>query len=147
MRIKLATTVLIVAVALAATSTGLALAARPFKSRAYAGTTAKEKLSVLFTVSANGKTVHASIPVVPLYCQGGGPPETQVTKPATIHPDGSFSGSIVYKFQGKTSFKATFSGKFVKRGKIRGKVRSEFSPQAKGCSGTTTFTALGTVTG
>ncbi|HEY1833674.1 MAG TPA: hypothetical protein VGG08_04495 [Solirubrobacteraceae bacterium] len=147
MRLKLATTILIATIALATTGAAVTLAAHPFKSRAYAGHTAKEKLAVLFSVSKNGKTVKANIPVIPLYCQGGGPPETQVTKPATIHGDGSFSGIIAYKFEGKTSFRAEFTGKFVKRGLIKGTLASEFSPLAKGCSGMTTFTATGKVTG
>jgi hypothetical protein len=119
--------------------TGLAVAAQPLKSKTYKGETAHAKLPVTLTVSANGKTIKASVPNAPLYCEGGGGPVKQVTKPATISKEGSFKGSIGYVFNGKTAYKVTFSGRFVKPKKATGTVRSEYS--TKSCSGSTTFSA------
>src|SRR5690242_19867494 len=89
---------------------GLAVAAQPLKSKTYKGETAHAKLPVTLTVSANGKTVKASVPFAPLYCEGGGGPVKQVTKPATISREGAFKGSIGYVFNGRTAYKVTFSG-------------------------------------
>jgi hypothetical protein len=117
-----------------------ALAAHPKKGRIFAGLTAHEKVSVILTVSKNGRTVTVSVPDAPLYCQGGGPPTKQVTKPAVISNGGSFSGSIAYQLQGKTAYKVSFGGKFTKPTVAIGNVRSEYQ-HAPQCSGSTSFTA------
>jgi hypothetical protein len=116
-----------------------ALAAHPLKGRIYAGVTAHGQASVVLTVSKSGRTLTASVPRAPLYCQGGGPSPTQVTKPAAISADGSFSGAIVYFYAGKLSYKVRFSGRVAKTKLITGTVRSEF--KSRECSGSTTFSA------
>jgi hypothetical protein len=128
----------VIAAAVVAVSASLAFAAHPLKSTVYAGLTAKESDMIQLTVSKNGKTLKATIPVIPLYCQGGGPPEEEVTKSVRIHRDGRFSGVIHYKFQGKESFEAFFSGRFTTKRLVKGHLRSDY-PNAKSCSGTTTF--------
>lgn len=119
--------------------TPLALAAQPLKGRTYAGLTAHGSLPVILAVAKSGKAVTVTVPNLPLYCEGGGGPVHASTKPATVHSDGSFSGTILYKFNGRTAYKARFSGRFAKAKLIRGTIRSEYS--AKSCSGTTSFTA------
>jgi hypothetical protein len=79
------------------------------------------------------------VPFAPLYCEGGGGPVKQVTKPATISREGSFKGTVGYVFNGKTAYKVSFSGRFVKPNKATGTLRSEYS--AKSCNGSTTFSA------
>jgi len=119
-------------------TTAVALAAGPLKGATYTGTTVRGERPISLKVSGNGKSVTVSIADPPLYCQGGGPPETQITKPAKVHRNGSFSGSITYQFMHKTSFKASFSGKFSGK-KATGTIRSEYSSSS--CSGSTTFLA------
>lgn len=126
------------AVGILLVSATAALAGKPVKGATYQGTTAKEGDTVTLKVATSGKSVTVSVPVLPLYCQGGGPPEVQATQPARINSSGAFSGKITYKFQGKVSFKATFSGKFA-GSKVTGKLRSEY--KSASCSGSTTFTA------
>jgi hypothetical protein len=116
-----------------------ALAAHPLKGRVYAGVTAHGKASVTLTISKSGTTLTASVPRAPLYCQGGGPSPTQVTKPAAIAANGSFSGAIVYFYQGQLSYKVRFSGRVTKANLITGTVRSEY--KSRECSGSTTFSA------
>jgi hypothetical protein len=130
---------IVLAVAIGAQLTALALAAQPFKGRVYAGQTAHEKDFISATVSKNGKTVTLNIPALPLYCQGGGGPTTQVTKPARLSSTGAFTATIAYQAEGKTAFKAQIRGTFVKKGLIKGTVRSEYA--AKDCNGSTTFSA------
>jgi hypothetical protein len=119
-------------------SAAVALAASPVKGASYTGATLRGQRPITLKVSRNGKTVTANLVSPPLYCQGGGPPETQITKPASIQANGSFSGSIIYQYQHKTSFKARFSGKFSGR-KVTGTVRSEYTSSS--CSGSTSFSA------
>jgi len=128
-----------IAVLAALVGASLALAAQPLKGRTYAGLTAHGKLPVVLSVSKTGTQVTMTVPSLPLYCEGGGGPVQAVTKPATVHANGGFSGTIIYRSHGKTAYKATFSGRFTSAKLIRGSLRSEFS--AKRCSGTTTFTA------
>lgn len=119
------------------------------KGATYTGTLAKNKQPIALKVSKNGKSVTVSVQFAPLYCEGGGAGEKQITKPATIAKDGSFTASILYEFvptHAKTSklyVKGKFSGKSAK-----GTARSEFglaSPQAAKelakCNGSTTFIA------
>jgi hypothetical protein len=120
-------------------SASLALAAQPLKGRTYAGLTAHGKAAVVLSVSGSGKQVTVTVPSLPLYCSGGGGAVQAITKPATVHANGGFGGTILYRFRGRTAYKATFSGRFVSARLIRGSLRSEFS--SKSCSGTTTFTA------
>jgi hypothetical protein len=129
-------TALILVLALAAT----ALAAQPTKGRSYAGQTAHEKDAVILTVSKSGKTLIATVPIAPLYCQGGGGPTKQVTKAVPISSNGSFSGTIHYQSQGKTAYEVLFAGQFTSASMARGTVRSKFL-HAPSCSGSTTFTA------
>ncbi|HTZ86678.1 MAG TPA: hypothetical protein VMB05_08430 [Solirubrobacteraceae bacterium] len=139
---------LLAAIALLSCAT-LALAAGPKKGATYAGTTVQAKEPITLKVAKNGKSVTASVQFAPLYCEGGGAGERQITKPASIAKDGSFKGTILYEFvptHAKTSklyFQGKFSGKSVK-----GTARSEFglaSPQAAKelakCNGSTAFSA------
>ena len=81
-----------------------------------------------------------NLPIAPLYCQGGGGPVKQSTKPATVSSKGSFAGTIDYIFEGKVAYKVTFSGYFATRKVASGKIHSEY--KIKSCNGTTTFTAV-----
>jgi hypothetical protein len=74
-------------------------------------------------------------------CEGGGAPERQITKPASISKRGSFSASIAYEFifTHKITAKLFFKGKFAGHA-VKGTARSEFV-LAKGCDGSTTFSA------
>ena len=127
----------------------LALAAGPKKGATYTGTTVQGKQPVALKVSKNGKAVTVSVMSAPLYCEGGGAGERQITKPATVAKDGSFKGTIVYEFvptHAKTT-KLYFSGKFSGKS-VKGTARSEFglvSPSAakelQKCDGSTSFTA------
>lgn len=119
------------------------------KGATYTGSLAKNKQLIALKVSKNGKSVTVSVLFPPLYCEGGGAGERQITKPATIAKDGSFTASILYEFvptHSKTSklyIKGKFNGKSAK-----GTARSQFglaSPQAAKelakCNGSTTFIA------
>ena len=127
----------------------VALAAGPKKGATYKGTLAKNREPIALKVAKNGKSVTASVQFAPLYCQGGGAGERQITKPAAIASNGSFSASIVYEFvpthkkTAKLEIKGKFSGKSVK-----GTARSLFGLESLEalrnlgrCDGTTTFTA------
>jgi hypothetical protein len=119
------------------------------KGATYTGTLEHAKQPIALKVSQNGKSVAVSVQFAPLYCEGGGGGEKQISKPAKIAKDGSFSASILYEFvptHAKTTklyVKGKFNGKSAK-----GTARSEFglaSPQAAKelakCNGSTTFTA------
>lgn len=134
LRLIVALTVLILAA-----TTAVGLAAKPEKGKTYTGDTAHEQLSVTVKVSSNGKTATVNIPDAPLYCQGGGGPVQQVTKPAKISSGGSFSGTIGYQFEGKIAYKVTFKGKFATKTVVSGSVRSEY--KSASCNGSTAFTA------
>lgn len=125
--------------AVATVPAAAALAAKPLAGKVFTGDTARDQLPVKLTVSGNGKTVKMSLPDAPLYCQGGGGPVKQSTKPAAISSKGSFAGTIDYIFEGKVAYKVSFSGYFATRTVATGKVRSEY--EAKSCDGTTAFTA------
>ncbi len=116
-----------------------ALAAKPKDGKVYTGDTAHEQLPVKVTVAQNGKTVKLSIPDAPLYCQGGGGPVTQSTKPAPVSSTGHFSGTIKYVFRGKVAYKVTFKGYFATSKVATGTVRSEYI--TKSCDGSTAWTA------
>lgn len=130
-------------------SAAVAMAAGPKKGATYSGTIVQGKTTITLKVSANGKSVTASVPSAPLYCQGGGGPERQITKPAAIGKDGSFKGTIVYEFTPthKNTTKLYFSGKFSGKS-VTGHARSEFgliSPEAHKnlaqCNGSASFSA------
>ncbi|MGO9489202.1 MAG: hypothetical protein ACLQBB_09285 [Solirubrobacteraceae bacterium] len=127
------------ALILVATSAAAALAAHPLSGRVYAGLTNHEKLTVTLTVSKNGRTVKVNVPYLPLYCQGGGGPVMQVSKPATVSSGGSFKGSITYVFEGKDAYRGSFKGSFVTKNLVKGTLRSEY--KGGECDGSTTFTA------
>ena len=130
-------------------SATLALAAGPKKGASYTGTTVQNKEPITLKVSHNGKSVTVSILSAPLYCEGGGAGERQITKPATIAKDGSFKATITYEFtptHQKTT-KLFLSGKFSGK-KVKGSARSEFGlvsaeahSKLKQCDGTTSFSA------
>jgi hypothetical protein len=130
-------------------SAAAASAAGPKKGATYAGTAVQGKTAITLKVSANGKAVTVDVPSAPLYCQGGGGPERQITKPAAIGKDGSFKGTITYEFTPNHSkpTKLYFSGKFSGKS-VTGHERSEFgltSPEAHKtlaqCDGSTSFSA------
>jgi hypothetical protein len=127
----------------------VALAAGPKKGATYTGTTVQGKEPITLKVSGSGKAGTVAILTAPLYCEGGGAGERQITKPATIAKDGSFKGTIVYEFTPthKKTTKLYFSGKFSGKS-VKGTARSEFglvSPSAdkelQKCDGSTSFTA------
>jgi hypothetical protein len=119
------------------------------KGATYAGTIVHGNEPISLKVSANGKSVKVSVLTAPLYCQGGGGPTQQLTKPAAIAKNGSFKGSITYEIAA-TRQKVTklyFSGKFSGKN-VKGSVRSEFgllSPEAHKsllqCNGSTSYSA------
>jgi hypothetical protein len=130
-------------------SAAVAIAAGPKKGATYSGTIVQGKTAITLKVSANGKAVTVGVPSAPLYCQGGGGPERQITKPATIGKDGSFKGTITYEFTPthKNTTKLYFSGKFSGKS-VTGHARSEFgliSPEAHKnlaqCNGSASFSA------
>ncbi len=122
-------------------SAAAALAAGPVKGAKYTGATVRDKQPITLKVSASGKSVTLGVAFAPMYCEGGGPGSTQITKPATISSNGSFQGTISYEFAplheitAKLLIKGKFSGHTVS-----GSARSEF-PRAPQCNGSTTFSA------
>ncbi len=140
---------LVLAVLVPAVAAAAALAAGPKKGATYSGTIVQGKTSITLKVSANGKSVTVGVPSAPLYCQGGGGPERQITKPATIAKDGSFKGTITYEFipNHTKPTKLYFSGKFSGKS-VKGHARSEFgliSAEARKslaeCDGSASFSA------
>jgi hypothetical protein len=137
--------VLALALALATMASGaIALASKPVKGATYIGATAHGKAPIELKVSANGKSVTVKMLSPPLYCQGGGGPELQITKVAAIAKSGSFKGSNAYesRFNHKITALLLFSGKFSGR-TVTGSARSEFL-LAKTCDGSTSFSARAT---
>jgi len=130
-------------------SAAVATAAGPKKGATYSGTIVQGKTTITLKVSANGKSVTANVPSAPVYCQGGGGPERQISKPAAIGKDGSFKGTITYEFtpSHKDTTKLYVSGKFSGKS-VTGHARSEFgliSPEARKnlaqCNGSASFSA------
>lgn len=126
-----------------------AFAAGAKKGATYSGETVQGKEPITLKVSRNGKSVTVGVLFAPLYCEGGGAGERQISQPATIAKDGSFKSTIVYEFaptHAKTS-KLYVSGKFSGK-QVKGSARSEFglvSAQARKelskCNGSTSFSA------
>jgi hypothetical protein len=126
----------------------VALAAGPKKGATYSGMTVHGKEPIMLRVAKNGKSVTVNVPSAPLYCQGGGPAERQITAPAPIAKDGSFTSTIAYEFvpthkkTARVYVNGRFSGKSVK-----GTARSLFGSSLETfkslhrCDGSTTFTA------
>jgi len=137
---KLRRALLPASIALAATP-AVALAAAAIKGATYTGSTVRDKAPITLKVSKSGKSVTVNAPVAPLYCEGGGGPERQITRAAGISQGGSFSGSIGYEFvlTHKLTARLFFKGKFSGHA-VKGTARSEFV-LAKSCDGSTTFTA------
>ncbi|MGO9321618.1 MAG: hypothetical protein ACLQBY_12570 [Solirubrobacteraceae bacterium] len=119
----------------------VALAAGPVKGAKYTGATVHGKQPISLKVSGSGKSVTVSVVFAPLYCEGGGTGERQVTKAAAISSSGAFKGSIAYEFtpEHKITAKLFFSGKFSGHS-VKGTARSEFL-LAKQCDGSTSFSA------
>ncbi len=130
-------------------SASIALAGGAKKGATYSGALVQGKQPITLKVSGSGKTVTASVMVAPFYCEGGSAGERQITKPAPIAQDGSFSTSIVYEFvpshtrTTKLYIKGKFSGKTAK-----GTARSEFglitptaAKELQKCNGSTSFSA------
>ena len=144
--VRRATMVALVALLVCATA---ALAAGAKKGATYSGQTVQAKEPITLKVSRSGKSVSVSVQFAPLYCEGGGGGERQLSQPATIAKDGSFKSTIVYEFtptHAKTS-KLYVSGKFSGK-QVKGSARSEFgliSPAARKelakCDGSTSFSA------
>jgi hypothetical protein len=148
MRIQLGRTLGLTVLALPVIA-AVAMAAGPKKGATYSGTIVQGKTTIKLKVAPNGKAVTVSVPSAPLYCQGGGGPERQITKPAAIGKDGSFKGTITYEFTPthKNTTKLYFSGKFSGKS-VKGSARSEFgliSPEAHKnlaqCNGSASFSA------
>jgi hypothetical protein len=141
--------VLSLAVVVVLLGAAAALAAGPKKGATYTGTTVQNKESIALKVSHNGKSVTVTVQSAPLYCEGGGAGERQITKPAPIGKDGSFKGSITYEFT-PTHEKTTrlyFSGKFSGKS-VKGSARSEFGlvsaeahSKLQQCDGRTSYSA------
>ncbi|MHB8235705.1 MAG: hypothetical protein ACYDHT_13725 [Solirubrobacteraceae bacterium] len=133
------------------TCAAAAFAAGAKKGATYTGKTVQGKEPITLKVSHKGKAVTVSVLFAPLYCEGGGAGERQLTKPAPIAADGSFKATITYEFA-PTRMKTDrlyVSGKFSGK-KVKGSARSEFglsatTPQAranlKACDGSTSFSA------
>lgn len=129
----------------------VALAAGPKKGATYNGVTVHGMAAISLNVAKNGKSVTVKLAYPPAYCQSGGGPTRQITKPAKISGSGKFSGSIAYEFTitHKVTAKLYFTGKFVANA-VTGTARSEFgvnaSPQVKKslaeCNGSTAYTAV-----
>ncbi|MGD0455281.1 MAG: hypothetical protein ABSB69_16970 [Solirubrobacteraceae bacterium] len=119
----------------------VALAAGPVKGAKYTGATVHGKQPISLKVSGSGKSVTVSVVFAPLYCEGGGTGERQITKPAAISSSGAFKGSIAYEFtpEHKVTGKLFFNGKFSGH-TVKGTARSEFL-LAKQCDGSTSFSA------
>jgi hypothetical protein len=127
----------------------VALAAGPKKGATYTGATVQNKEPITLKVSSSGRTVRASVVSAPLYCEGGGGGERQITKPATISKSGRFSATIAYEFipTHKVVTKLYISGRFSGK-TVKGSARSEFGllnaaalRNLKQCDGSTSFTA------
>jgi hypothetical protein len=130
---------LMVTIAFSAVSAVALAAEKPVKGGLYTGTLRSE--SITFKLARNGKSLKASAPYAPLYCQGGGAGERQISKPAKISKQGTFTAKITYEFvptHKKTStltFKGKISGLFM-----NGSAKSHFL-LTKGCDGSASFTA------
>jgi hypothetical protein len=140
--IKLARRVLALALVATMASGAIALASKPVKGATYTGATVHGKAPIELKVSANGKRVTVKMVSPPLYCQGGGGPELQITKAVAISKSGSFKGSIAYEFRftHKVTAHLLFNGKFSGH-TVTGSAQSEFA-LAKTCDGSTSFIAL-----
>jgi hypothetical protein len=130
----------------------VALAAGPRKGATYRGKLVQDKEPIALKVSRNGRSVTVSAQFAPLYCFGVSVKERQITKPARIGRNRSFSATITYEFvlTHKQTAKLFVSGRFNGR-RVSGVARSAFpafhtvTPTAhhslKPCDGTTTFSA------
>ncbi len=146
---KLLRRVVSVAIVITVLCAAVALAAGVKKGATYTGSTVQNKEPITLKVAKTGKTVTLNVLFAPLYCQGGGAGERQITKPVPIAKDGSFKGEITYEFT-PTHAKTTrlyIVGKFSGK-KVKGTARSEFgliNAQAhanlKQCDGSTSFSA------
>lgn len=144
--VRRAAIVAVVALLICATA---ALAGGAKKGATYSGQTVQGKEPITLKVSRNGKSVTVGVLFAPLYCQGGGAGERQITQPATIAKDGSFKSTILYEFtptHAKTS-KLYVSGKFSGK-QVKGSARSEFGlisasarKELAKCNGSTSFSA------
>ncbi len=141
--------VLGIAVLAALATAAVAFAAGPKKGATYSGKTVQGKQPIALKVSKNGKSVTISVQVAPFYCEGGSAGEKQITTPATIAKDGSFSGSIAYEFvpTHTTTARLYVTGKFSGKS-VKGNARSVFGIQSvqattelAKCDGSTTFSA------
>ena len=139
--IKQARRLVVLALLVPAAAATVALASGPLKGATYTGTIVHGKAAITLKVAKNGKSVTVNVLSAPLYCQGGGAPERQLTKGAPISKSGSFKGAIAYEFAPthKITARLYFSGKFSGR-TVKGSARSEFT-LAHGCNGSTSFTA------
>jgi opacity protein-like surface antigen len=127
--------------ALALLLAAAALAAGALKGKTYRGSLARNSEAITLKVAKNGKTVAVSVASAPLYCQGGGGPTKQLTKPAAISKSGSFSATIGYEFtlNHTTNSHLIIKGRFA-GSKVSGSARSEFK-LAPSCDGSTSFSA------
>jgi hypothetical protein len=127
------------AIVLACTAAAV-LAAGPRAGASYSGHTAHGYRPLTLTVSRTGRSVVVNVPFPPLYCQGGGGLERQITHPATITAN-AFHGSITYEYRlnHRLTARLRFNGRFSGAG-VRGTVRSEYF-RAHRCDGSTTYTA------
>ncbi len=135
------------ALALVLATAATALAATAIKGATYSGRlkpSAGVPLSagtpIDLAVSAGGK-VTVGMESFPLFCEGGGPPQTIRFKPATV-TGGKFktTGTEVTEkqFGGGLTAKATVTGKFLAGGKEKGGFEVEYT-KAPSCSGKTTY--------
>ncbi len=130
-----------VTILLALALCSLALAAPAKKGATYSGNTVHLKEPITLKVSRSGKTVTVSETFAPLYCEGGGAGEREITKAVPVSSSGKFKAVISYEFvpEKKITSKLYVSGKFNGK-KVGGTARSEFL-LAHQCDGSTSFSA------
>ena len=132
---------LVAAAALLAATAAIAVASGARAGALYFGHSKQGARPVYLHVSSTGRSVRFDVPFPPLFCQGGGALERQITHRATISSRGTFSGSILYEYKlnHRKTARLYFSGRFS-GGTVRGTVRSEYF-RAHQCDGSTGYSA------
>jgi hypothetical protein len=120
---------------------GIADAAAPVKGARYSGhVKVTANLTVTFKVARSGKKVTSLDvrPSLPNSCGYGGPEPTHRSRAAKIK-HGKFKAKITEKAANGTVIgTATVTGKFLRRGKERGTIKSVL-PNATSCNGTFSY--------
>jgi hypothetical protein len=138
-----------VALAALALAGGALAASGPVKGATYSGrlkpghgVPLSDGTPIALKVASSGKKVSVQMETFPLFCEGGGPPQTIKFKPAAIS-DGKFTATGTEtagaEFGGGVTATATVTGKFVAGGKAKGSFEDKFT-KAPSCNGKTTYT-------